>query len=131
MKRIIGNPVHVVIDRPLGSAHPQYKDLLYEVNYGFIPGIMAPDGEEQDAYVLGPNTPLQEFDGIVTAVLVRENDIETKWVVESPESTPLTDEEILTRVHFSGKVLPHKTPALGRRSINHTCFARQKRSFVL
>ena len=103
MKRIIGNPVHVVIDRPLGSAHPKYSDLVYRENYGFIPGIMAPDGEEQDAYVLGPDTPLQEFDGIVTAILVREDDIETKWVVESPESTPLTDEEILSCVHFQEK----------------------------
>ena len=45
--------VHVVIDRPLGSVHPQYKDTVYEVNYGYVPDILGGDGEAQDAYILG------------------------------------------------------------------------------
>ena len=45
--------VTVTVDRPLGSFHPQYPELYYPVNYGYIKGVMAPDGEEQDAYMGG------------------------------------------------------------------------------
>ena len=48
---MIGDIVTVTIDRPLGSYHPEYKDMYYPINYGYIEGIIAPDGEEQDAYV--------------------------------------------------------------------------------
>ena len=49
---MIGDIVTVTVDRPLGSYHPEYRDMYYPVNYGYIEGIMAPDGEEQDAYIL-------------------------------------------------------------------------------
>ena len=37
------------------GCHPEYKDMYYPINYGYIEGVMAPDGEEQDAYILGVN----------------------------------------------------------------------------
>ena len=37
----------------VGSYHPEHKDMYYPINYGYVEGIMAPDGEEQDAYILG------------------------------------------------------------------------------
>jgi tetratricopeptide (TPR) repeat protein len=43
---MIGTIVKVMVDRPLGSYHPKYKDLFYPINYGFIEGVIAPDGEE-------------------------------------------------------------------------------------
>lgn len=45
----IGRTVTVTVDRPLGSYHPEHKDMYYPINYGYVEGIMAPDGEEQDA----------------------------------------------------------------------------------
>ena len=33
--------VQVVIDRQLGSRHPAYPDVVYPVNYGYIPGVTA------------------------------------------------------------------------------------------
>ncbi len=50
---MIGTMVTVTVDRPLGSRHPKYKNMYYPVNYGYIEGVMAPDGEEQDAYIVG------------------------------------------------------------------------------
>ena len=38
------------MDRPLGSRHPDW-DFHYPVNYGYVPGVLASDGEELDAYV--------------------------------------------------------------------------------
>ena len=50
---MIEDIVKVIVDRPLGSQHPQYKETYYPINYGFVEGIMAEDEEEQDAYILG------------------------------------------------------------------------------
>jgi len=91
--------VKVVMDRPLGSYHPEHKDMYYPVNYGYIPGIMAPDGEEQDAYILGIDVPLTEFLGEVVAIIKRNDDIEDKWVVVL-EGMTITKEEIENQVYF-------------------------------
>ena len=96
---MIGKTVRVVVDRPLGSYHPKHKDIYYSVNYGYIEGIMAPDGEEQDAYVLGVDVPVKEFEGKIIAIIHREDDIEEKWVV-APENSAFTKEEIMEQVKF-------------------------------
>ncbi len=71
---MIGDLVTVTVDRPLGSYHPEYEDLYYPVNYGYIQGIMAPDGEEQDAYILGVRQAVETFTGRVIAVIRRQDD---------------------------------------------------------
>lgn len=75
---MIGRIVKVIVDRPLGSCHPKHRDIFYSVNYGYIPGILAGDGEEQDAYILGIDQPLQEFVGKVIAIIHRLDDVEEK-----------------------------------------------------
>ena len=96
---MIGATVTVLVDRPLGSAHPDWPELIYPVNYGFVPGIMAADGEEQDAYILGVDRPLKRFSGQVVAVIRRLDDGEDKWVV-APEGSRFTKEQIAAAVDF-------------------------------
>ena len=96
---MLGKVVKVIVDRPLGTYHPKYKDLFYSVNYGYVEGIIATDGEEQDAYILGVNEPIKEFTGKVIAVIHRFDDVEEKWVVV-PTDTSLTKEEIMRQVDF-------------------------------
>lgn len=96
---MIGQTVKVIIDRPLGSYHPNHPDMYYPVNYGYVEGIIAPDGEEQDVYVLGVDEPLKEFTGRVIAVIHRFDDVEEKWVA-APENVTFTKEEIMEQVHF-------------------------------
>ncbi|MCI5746040.1 MAG: inorganic pyrophosphatase [Erysipelotrichaceae bacterium] len=99
---MIGNKVKVIIDRPLGTYHPKHKDIFYIVNYGYVEGVIAPDGEEQDAYVLGVDKPLKEFEGVILAIIHRINDVEDKWIVV-PEGTSFTKEEIIKQVEFQEK----------------------------
>ena len=99
---VLGRPVHCVMDRPLGSRHPRYPDMLYPVNYGCVPGVMAGDGAEQDVYVLGPTAPLETFDGVVIAVIHRFDDCEDKWVVAAPGAR-YTADEIRAAVAFQEK----------------------------
>ncbi len=89
----------VQVDRPLGSHHPKHPDICYPVNYGFIPGLFAPDGEEQDAYILGVDTPADSFKGKLVAVIHRKNDVEDKWVI-APENMHFTEAEIRAATHF-------------------------------
>lgn len=97
--KVIGQTVRVVIDRPLGSTHPKHRDIVYPVNYGYVEGIIAPDGEEQDAYVLGVAEAMAEFTGRVIAVVHRADDVEDKWVV-APEGKRFTKDEIAEAVRF-------------------------------
>ena len=96
---MIGSTVRVIVDRPLGTFHPKHKDICYSVNYGYIPDVLAPDGEEQDAYILGVNKPVKEFIGRVIAIIHRFDDVEDKWVV-APEGASFTKDEIMKQVAF-------------------------------
>ena len=96
---MLGNIVKVIVDRPLGTYHPKHKNIFYTVNYGYVPGIIAPDGEEQDAYILGVTEAVSEFEGKVIAIIHRLDDVEEKWVV-APERMTFTKEEIMAQVAF-------------------------------
>lgn len=96
---MIGSIVTVTVDRPMGSYHPKHKDIYYPINYGYIEGVMAPDGEEQDAYILGVDKPVEKFIGKVIAIIHRLDDIEDKWVV-CPENITFSKEEIAEKVMF-------------------------------
>ncbi len=91
--------VSVTIDRPLGTCHPNHPSIVYPVNYGFVPGILAPDGEEQDAYVLGVDQPVDSFTGRLIAIIHRKNDAEDKWVV-APHGMVFSKEEIADATYF-------------------------------
>lgn len=99
MNEIIGTNVIVTIDRPLGSKHPNHSDIIYPVNYGYIEGVMAGDGEWQDAYILGIEEPIETFCGKVIAVIRRLNDVENKWIVV-PENKMFSKNEIQKIVSF-------------------------------
>jgi inorganic pyrophosphatase len=94
----IGRRVLVIIDRPLGSRHPQHG-FLYPVNYGYLPGVPAPDGEDLDAYVLGVDQPLERFEGVCIAVIHRLDDADDKLVVVPP-GVEMSDEQIRELTHF-------------------------------
>ncbi len=98
----IGKIVTVTVDRPLGSYHPEHKDMYYPLNYGYIEGIIAPDGEEQDAYILGVDKAVEKFTGKIIAVIHRFDDVEEKWVV-CPENQSFSKERIEELVEFQEK----------------------------
>lgn len=105
--KIIGKIVTVEIERPSGSCHPEYPDLVYPINYGFVPGLLAEDGEEQDAYILGLDGPVEKTEGKVIAVWRRENDAEDKWIV-SANMQNFDDEQILKQIDFQERFFKGK-----------------------
>lgn len=97
----IGKVVNVKMDRPLGTLHPKHG-FLYESNYGYIPNTVSGDGEELDAYVLGVNEPLEEFEGQCIAVIHRTSDDDDKLIVV-PQGFNISDEEIRKLTDFQEK----------------------------
>jgi len=97
-RQFLGKDVEVTIDRPLGSKHPKH-DFVYEVNYGYVEGVKAPDGEDLDAYILGADEPLDKAVGKCIAIVHRLDNDDDKLVVVSGDRE-FTDEEIMKQVNF-------------------------------
>lgn len=108
-KSMLGKTVQVKIDRPLGTKHPKW-DFEYPINYGFIEGIIAPDGEELDAYVLNVDRPVETFTGKVIAIIHRSENDDDKLVVANiqGQSLNVSDEEIEAAVAFQEKWFKHE-----------------------
>lgn len=94
----LNKEVIVIVDRPLASKHSEHE-IYYPVNYGYVPNTISGDGEEIDAYIIGEFQPLEEFEGIVIAIIHRKNDVEDKLVV-SKSSNKYSKEQIQALVEF-------------------------------
>jgi len=100
-KQFLGREVEIIIDRPLGSEHPEFG-FVYEVNYGYIKGVKAPDGEDLDVYCLGWDKLLETARGRVVAIIHRRDDDDDKLVVAKPGFNP-GDTEIAALIKFQEK----------------------------
>ena len=94
IRSLLGKTVDIIIDRPIGYIHvTKGVTLHYTVNYGYIPGLMGGDGEEQDVYVLGVTQPLERFRGTIIGAIRRKDDNEDK-LVAAPEGMVFHQGEI-------------------------------------
>ncbi len=112
IRELMGKMVHVVVDRPVGYQH---GSLVYPINYGYVPGVIAGDLEEQDAYILGVSEPLSSFDGRVIAAIRRKNDCEDKLVV-APDGLYFHQGQIAEAVHFQEQYFISTIDSLFRKS---------------
>ena len=91
-KDYIGKMVKVKIDRALGSKHPKF-DMIYPINYGYVPNTVSGDGEELDCYILGVFEPVKEFKGKCIAVIKRINEDDDKLIIV-PRDKDYSNEQI-------------------------------------
>lgn len=109
---MLGEIVTVEVDRPIGYDH---NGTVYPINYGYLPGVMGGDGEEQDAYILGVEEPIQTFTGRVVGVIRRINDSEDKLVV-APEGHEYHQGEIAAATYFVEQYFVSTIDCLVRKS---------------
>lgn len=95
----LGKKVTISIDRPIGSIHPQHEDIVYPMNYGYVPKVIGGDGEELDVYLLGVDQPVKEYTARIIGIVHRRNDVEDK-LVAAPEGMNFTAVEIAEAVRF-------------------------------
>lgn len=84
---------------------------------------MGGDGEEQDAYILGVDTPLSDFTGRVIAVIRRHNDCEDKLVV-APEGLSFHQGQIAETVHFQEQYFISTIDSIFQKSCGVVPFRR-------
>ena len=102
VQEYIGKEIKVIIDRPIGTHHPKFPDLIYLVNYGYVPNTISGDGEELDCYILGEDKPLKEYEGICIAVIHRQNEDDDKLII-APKDQSFTNDEIKLLTNFQEK----------------------------
>lgn len=98
----IGKNIKVKIEQPIGSCHPEYPEMIYSVNYGFVPNTISGDNEELDCYVLGEDEALNEYAGKCIAVIHRLEEDDDKLILVPSNKNP-TDEEIKKMTDFQEK----------------------------
>jgi inorganic pyrophosphatase len=69
----------IVIDRPKGSTHPRYPNLVYPLDYGYLESTRSGDGAGIDVWV--GSLPEKEVTGVVVSVDVQKRDAEIKVLV--------------------------------------------------
>ena len=102
----LNKEVLVKVDRKLGKRHPNF-DIIYPVNYGYIPNTLSEDGEEIDAYILGVFYPVDEFQGICKAIVCRYDDNENKLIVV-PKDRKYSIEQMEALLEFQERFFKHK-----------------------
>jgi len=97
----IGKELRIVIDRPIGSKHPDHG-FVYPINYGYIPDTVGLDGEPIDAYVLGITKPVNRFSGKCIAVIHRLDDNDDKLIITN-NGKQYDDDQINEMTNFQEK----------------------------
>lgn len=88
----------------MGSARPKHPDMIYPVNYGYIPNIFSADGEELDVYLLGVGEPVETYTARIIAIVHRHNDVEDQ-LVAAPEGCHFDPAEIAAAVYFRNSTM--------------------------
>lgn len=68
-----------VIDRPKGSRHPRYPEIVYTVDYGYLEGTSSADGEGMDVFCGAAGG--SEITGVFVTIDQTKRDVEIKVVV--------------------------------------------------
>lgn len=69
----------VVIDRPKGSHHPRFSEIVYALDYGYLDGTTSADGEGVDVW-LGSDPELG-LNAVICTVDLDKGDAEMKLMV--------------------------------------------------
>ena len=97
-----GQTVEIIVDRPLGSTHPKYRQIVYGVNYGYLDSVVGGDGEEQDVYVLDIHEPIEKCSAKIIGAVFRLNDDEDKLLAVAGDKK-YTEAEIRQCIDFQEK----------------------------
>ena len=76
----------IVIDRPKGTRHPQYPDLIFPLDYGYLEGTTTIDGNGIDIW--WGSAEHRQLTAIACTVDMKKRDAEIKLLIGC------TDEEI-------------------------------------
>jgi inorganic pyrophosphatase len=69
----------IIIDRPKGTKHPRYDDIVYEFDYGYIDNTKTTDGSRIDVFKGSLND--KNANTIICTIDLYKNDVEIKILI--------------------------------------------------
>lgn len=75
----------IIIDRPKGSPHPCYPDVVYPLNSGYLEVTMSTDGSGTDVWLGSLNTMDKMLTGILCTFDTLKRDVEIKLLIGCTE----------------------------------------------
>ena len=72
----LASTCEIEVDRPAGSCHPRYPDLVYPLDYGYLRDTQASDGSEVDCWVVSMEG--RAVTGVVVTIDLHKRDTEAK-----------------------------------------------------
>jgi inorganic pyrophosphatase len=89
----------IVIDRPKGSTHPRYPEIIYPLHYGYLEGTTSADGDDTDVSPGSLNTTDKMLTGILCTFDTLKRDAEIKLLIGG------TEEDVQTIQNFHNEML--------------------------
>ena len=86
------------IDRPKGSRHPNYPELIYPLDYGYLQGSTAVDGGGVDVWC--GESAEEDIVGVILTVDLYKKDAEIKVLISTSET------EICAIMDFHARMAP-------------------------
>ena len=93
----------IVIDRPKGSAHPRYPEIIYDLDYGYIENTASMDGGGIDLW--RGSLPDAECDAIICTVDLLKRDSEIKLLIGCTDEEKQIAYEFHNRSEFMKGIL--------------------------
>lgn len=89
----------LVIDRPKGTAHPRYPDMLYPIDYGYLADTTAMDGGGIDVWA--GSDPARGLDAVMVTVDLVKRDAEIKPLIGCTEE----EKQLVWQQHNSSETM--------------------------
>lgn len=93
----------IVLDRPKGSRHPKYPDLVFPVDYGYLKDTCGGEGDEVDVW-LG-TAEHRRLTAIACTVDMTERDAEIKLLIGCTDEEIAIIEECHNNLHQSAIII--------------------------
>jgi inorganic pyrophosphatase len=71
----------IIIDRPRGKTHPRYSDMFYPLDYGYLAGTKASDGDGIDVWIGSLTSTGKILTGILCTFDTLKHDAEIKVLI--------------------------------------------------
>lgn len=89
---------NIVIDRPKGSRHPKYSELIYPIDYGYLENTSSMDGGGIDIW---KGTDGNAADAIICIVDLLKKDSEIKILIGCSEE----EKKLVFEVHNNSEYM--------------------------
>jgi inorganic pyrophosphatase len=93
----------IVIDRPKGTKHPKYNNMVYEVDYGYIKNTKSMDNGGIDVFVGSGNK--KYIDTIFCVIDLLKKDSEIKILIGCTEEEKIKISNFLNNSNFMKAIM--------------------------